>query len=103
MAPLTWGLRLPRNGSASACGPCLGGSSGRGIGARAPACLLHPLPPTSRLLLDLPRPPRPLLAAPAAGSSIGQIGSFARAQELLRQGHSYLDRNGDGVAFESLR
>ena len=32
-----------------------------------------------------------------------QIGSFARAQELLRQGHSYLDRNGDGVACESLR
>jgi len=32
-----------------------------------------------------------------------QIGSFAQAQELLRQGHSYLDRNGDGVACESLR
>ena len=32
-----------------------------------------------------------------------QIGSFARAQGLLRQGHSYLDRNGDGVACESLR
>ncbi len=32
-----------------------------------------------------------------------QIGSFARAQELLRQGHSTLDRNGDGVACESLR
>ena len=32
-----------------------------------------------------------------------QIGSFARAQELLRQGHTYLDKNGDGVACESLR
>ena len=32
-----------------------------------------------------------------------QIGSFDQAQELLRQGHSYLDRNGDGVACESLR
>ena len=32
-----------------------------------------------------------------------QIGSFARAQELLRKGHSSLDRNGDGVACESLR
>ena len=32
-----------------------------------------------------------------------QIGSYARAQELLRQGHGYLDRNGDGVACESLR
>ena len=35
--------------------------------------------------------------------SCKQIGSFARAQELLRQGHSYLDRNGDGVACEGLR
>ena len=26
-----------------------------------------------------------------------------RAQELLRQYHSYLDKNGDGVACESLR
>jgi len=32
-----------------------------------------------------------------------QIGSYARAQELLRQGHTYLGRDGDGVACESLR
>ncbi len=32
-----------------------------------------------------------------------EIGSFAKAQELLKQGHSYLDKNGDGVACESLR
>jgi endonuclease YncB( thermonuclease family) len=32
-----------------------------------------------------------------------QIGSHARAQELLRQGHSYLDSDGDGEACESLR
>ena len=32
-----------------------------------------------------------------------EIGSYARAQELLRQGHSYLDANGDGEACESLR
>ena len=32
-----------------------------------------------------------------------EIGSYARAQELLRQGHSYLDGNGDGKACESLR
>nr|WP_255009876.1 excalibur calcium-binding domain-containing protein [Cyanobium sp. ATX 6F1] len=31
------------------------------------------------------------------------MGSFAKAQELLKQGHSYLDKNGDGVACESLR
>ena len=36
-------------------------------------------------------------------TSCKQIGSFAQAQELLRQGHSYLDRNGDGVACEGLR
>ena len=38
-----------------------------------------------------------------AKTSCKQIGSYARAQELLRQGHSYLDRNGDGVACEGLR
>jgi endonuclease YncB( thermonuclease family) len=32
-----------------------------------------------------------------------EIGSYARAQELLRQGHNYLDGNGDGEACESLR
>jgi endonuclease YncB( thermonuclease family) len=31
------------------------------------------------------------------------IGSYARAQELLRQGHTYLDSNRDGEACESLR
>jgi endonuclease YncB( thermonuclease family) len=30
------------------------------------------------------------------------IGSWAKAQELLRQGHRYLDRDGDGEASESL-
>ncbi|MCP9822935.1 thermonuclease family protein [Cyanobium sp. L1E-Cus] len=32
-----------------------------------------------------------------------EIGSYARAQELLRQGHTYLDSNRDGEACESLR
>ncbi|MEB3331671.1 MAG: thermonuclease family protein [Synechococcaceae cyanobacterium] len=32
-----------------------------------------------------------------------EIGSYARAQELLRQGHSYLDGDRDGEACESLR
>lgn len=32
-----------------------------------------------------------------------EIGSYARAQELLRQGHTYLDSNGDGQACEALR
>jgi len=32
-----------------------------------------------------------------------QIGSWAIAQELLKQGHSYLDGDGDGEACESLK
>ena len=32
-----------------------------------------------------------------------EISAYAKAQELLRQGHSYLDGNGDGEACESLR
>jgi endonuclease YncB( thermonuclease family) len=35
--------------------------------------------------------------------SCQQIGSFTRAQELLRQGHKYLDGNNDGIACEMLR
>ena len=31
------------------------------------------------------------------------IGSWSRAQQLLAQGHRYLDRDGDGEACESLR
>ena len=46
--------------------------------------------------------PQPALPS-GAKTTCKQIGSFARAQELLRQRHSYLDRNGDGVACESLR
>ena len=47
---------------------------------------------------------RPLLAAIWAASSLtGSNGSYARAQVLLRQGHTFLDKNGDGVACESLR
>ena len=32
-----------------------------------------------------------------------EISSYAKAQELLRQGHNYLDGNGDGEACELLR
>jgi len=31
-----------------------------------------------------------------------EIGSYVRAQELLHQGHTDLDSNGDGEACESL-
>ncbi len=44
----------------------------------------------------------PAGTAPAAKVSqryrCKQNGSFTKAQELLRQGHTYLDGNGDGVA-----
>jgi micrococcal nuclease len=44
-------------------------------------------------------------AAATAGSRLRckEIGSYARAQELLQQGHAYLDGDGDGEACESLR
>jgi len=49
----------------------------------------------------------PVGSAPAAIAGqryrCRQIGSFTRAQELMRQGHTYLDGDGDGVACESLR
>jgi endonuclease YncB( thermonuclease family) len=32
-----------------------------------------------------------------------EIGSWSKAQDLLRQGHAYLDRDGDGEACESLK
>jgi endonuclease YncB( thermonuclease family) len=32
-----------------------------------------------------------------------EVGSWAKAQELLKQGHTYLDGDRDGVACESLR
>lgn len=48
-----------------------------------------------------PSTPTPAPAGPRL--TCKQIGSFARAQELLRQGHTYLDGNGDGIACQSLR
>jgi endonuclease YncB( thermonuclease family) len=33
----------------------------------------------------------------------GEIGSWGKAQDLLKQGHAYLDRDGDGEACESLK
>ena len=54
-------------------------------------------------------PPTATTRSPQTASPAGprltcrQIGSYARAQELLRQGYSYLDGDGDGEACESLR
>ncbi|WP_409996024.1 excalibur calcium-binding domain-containing protein [Cyanobium sp. ATX 6E8] len=38
-----------------------------------------------------------------AATRCSEIGSYAKAQQLLRQGHGYLDGNGDGEACEALR
>ena len=46
----------------------------------------------------------PVATHPASGRfSCSRIGSWSRAQELLRQGHRYLDGDSDGEACESLR
>jgi endonuclease YncB( thermonuclease family) len=55
--------------------------------------------PSSSTRSTNPQSPQPGVAQ----ITCKQIGSYARAQDLLRQGHSHLDRNGDGVACESLR
>ena len=47
--------------------------------------------------------PPPIPAGSGRRLTCRQIGSYARAQQLLRQGHSYLDGDGDGEACESLR
>ena len=65
------------------------------ITARVFAAVNHPeRGPAVRAVLDATSP---------GWSDLSQIGIFARAQELLRQGHTYLDKNGDGVACEPLR
>jgi len=48
-------------------------------------------------------PPSPAGGYSGRKLTCRQIGSFARAQELLKQGHSYLDKNGDWVACKSVR
>jgi endonuclease YncB( thermonuclease family) len=50
------------------------------------------------------RKPSSSSAAPSGRSyTCKQIGSYAQAQVLLRQGHSYLDGDGDGEACEGLK
>lgn len=48
---------------------------------------------------DMPLPPHlvePVALVAGSGTLGKQIGSFARAQELLKQGNTYLDLKGDG-------
>ena len=69
---------------------------------------------TGPISREVTRFSRVSLATPAGGSSTGsavvighrykckEIGSYARAQVLLKEGHTYLDKNGDGIACKSL-
>ena len=61
-----------------------------------------------------PRPQRPvnltiINGGPASAPSSGRrwycrnVGSWERSQQLLREGHTYLDGDGDGEACEALR
>jgi endonuclease YncB( thermonuclease family) len=56
-----------------------------------------------RLQPTVTTPPSPTADPSGARLTCKQIGSYARAQELLRQGYGYLDGDGDGEACESLR
>jgi hypothetical protein len=74
--------RPRRNGSGSASGPGLGGSSGRGIGVVAPG----PWPGCRPLCGAIG--PCWRLQGPERKLTCRQIGSYTRAQELLREGHT---------------
>ena len=50
-----------------------------------------------------PRPDREGLAPGGRLYRCSEISPYAKAQELLRQGHSYLDGDGNGKACEALR
>jgi len=47
--------------------------------------------------------PAPVAAPAGHHYTCIEIGSYASAQQPLRQGHAYLDRDGDGVACELLK
>jgi endonuclease YncB( thermonuclease family) len=53
--------------------------------------------------LPPPSVSNPSLGGPGRRYTCQEIGSRARAQQLLREGHTYLDRNNDGIACDSLR
>jgi len=48
-------------------------------------------------------PVAPVANAAGHRQTCKEIGDFAKPQQLLRQGHTYLDRNGHGIVCESLR
>ena len=50
-----------------------------------------------------PRPNNSSTRSPSGRHTCGKIGDWKRAQQLLKEGHTYLDRDGDGEACEALR
>jgi len=52
---------------------------------------------------DYRRGRRSASAGSGGGLTCRSIGSYAKAQQLLKQGHTHLDGDGDGEACESLR
>ncbi len=64
----------------------------------------HRRPVTLTIIND----PKPMAGLPTASASgrrwrCREVGSWERAQQLLREGHTYLDGDGDGEACEALR
>ncbi|WP_411877285.1 excalibur calcium-binding domain-containing protein [Vulcanococcus limneticus] len=73
--------------------PAGAGAAGSSSQKPSPWATTNPLPPTGAT------------TKPAGGRRYRcrEIGSYTQAQQLLRQGHTYLDGDGDGEACESLR
>ena len=103
-----WRLRPRPDISPVESWQCPGGSNAPGIGAIGPE---EPRPQGQarpRLLAPLPPVRVPVLHAPVAAPAghhytCKEIGRYTTANQLMRQGHTYLDRKGDGIACESFK
>ncbi len=72
-------------------------------GPRRATSLRPSTPPASSAPGPVRVPVAPVAAPASHRYTCREIGSYATAQQLLRQGHTYLDRNGDGIACKSLK
>jgi hypothetical protein len=61
--------------------------------------------PVTLTIINDPKPPAepPQAAAFSRRWRCREVGSWERAQQLLREGHTYLDGDGDGEACKRLR
>ena len=63
-----------------------------------------PRQPTQRpVTLTIINDPKPAASTPGRFWRCREVGSWERAQQLLREGHTYLDGDSDGEACEALR